>query len=511
MIDAGAPARAAAVTFENISKVYPNGTAALESVSFRIEPQVIHALCGENGAGKSTLMKILFGLEAPNSGRILLGGHEVSIRSPVAAASHGIGMVHQHFSLLPSMTVAENIALGNEPRRGPFVDRKAARERAAALAERYRLNVDPDAPVRTLSIAAQQKVEILKALSRKVSLLILDEPTAVLAPLESEELFERLLALRAAGLTIVFISHRLREVRQLADHVSVLRGGRVTLDAELAAVSDAEITSAVMGRRIAAAARREHNIAGKPRLEFEHVSVRSAAPGDTLADVSLSVHAGEILGIAGVDGSGQSGLTGLLSGRLVPEAGDIRFDGTSVAGATMRDLRRAGMAHLPADRFAAGGAATMSLAENITAEAEDIRAGAFIDLRKRDRRALDLLAEYNVKFRRADQPLKSLSGGNAQKVVAAREFATGPQIVIADQPTRGIDAGAAAMLHAKLRDFSDAGAAVLLISADLDEILVLSDTIVTLYAGRVSGVFRNAAEVTPEMLGPYMLGLAGAD
>ena len=290
----------------------------------------------------------------------------------------------------------------------------------------------------------------------------------------------------------------------------MLRGGRVTLDAELAAVSDAEITSAVMGRRIAAAARREHNIAGKPRLEFEHVSVRSAAPGDTLADVSLRVHAGEISASRGRRQWAERA-HGPAPGRLVPEAGDIRFDGTSVAGATMRELRRAGMAHLPADRFAAGGAATMSLAENITAEAEDIRAGAFIDLRKRDRRALDLLAEYNVKFRRADQPLKSLSGGNAQKVVAAREFATGPQIVIADQPTRGIDAGAAAMLHAKLRDFSDAGAAVLLISADLDEILVLSDTIVTLYAGRVSGVFRNAAEVTPEMLGLYMLGLAGAD
>lgn len=511
MIDAGAPSSAAAVTFENISKVYPNGTAALESVSFAIERQVIHALCGENGAGKSTLMKILFGLEAPNSGRILLGGQEVSIRSPVSAASHGIGMVHQHFSLLPSMTVAENIALGNEPRHGPFVDRRAARDRAAALAERYRLNVDPDALVRSLSIAAQQKVEILKALSREVSLLILDEPTAVLAPLESEELFERLLALRADGLTIVFISHRLREVRQLADHVSVLRGGRVTLDAKLAAVTDAEITAAVMGRRIASAERRERGIDGRARLEFEHVSVRSAAPGDTLADVSLSVHAGEILGIAGVDGSGQSGLTGLLSGRLVPQAGDIRFDGASVAGATMRELRRAGMAHLPADRFATGGAGALSLAENITAEADDIRVGAFIDLRKRDRRALDLLAEYNVKFRRADQPLKSLSGGNAQKVVAAREFATAPQIIVADQPTRGIDAGAAAMLHAKLREFSDAGAAVLLISADLDEILVLSDTIVTLYAGRVSGVFRNEAEVTPEMLGPYMLGLAGAD
>lgn len=506
MISAAASA-VRSITFENISKVYSNGTRALESVSFSIAPQTIHALCGENGAGKSTLMKLLFGLEGPTSGRILIGGQEVRINSPIAAAAHGIGMVHQHFSLLPSMTVAENISLGKEPRNGLLFDRQKAAERVVELSERYGLNVNPNAIVRDLSIAARQKVEILKALSGDVSILILDEPTAVLTPLETDELFERLHVLRSEGLTVIFISHRLREVRALSEHVTVLRGGRVALDSQLAGVTDSEVTSAVMGRQVNATARRTKSEFGKSMLEFRGVAVKTSDPSETLNDFNLTVRSGEIVGIAGVDGSGQLGIAGLLAGRLTPNAGQVLFGELDVSGASMADLRRAGLAHLPADRFADGGAGTMSLAENITAEAKGIYRGPFIRLGYRRARTNALLQEYTVKYLATSEPLNALSGGNAQKVVAAREFAMQPTILVADQPTRGIDAGATALIHERLRKFADAGVAVLLISADLDEILALSDKIVTLFAARATATLVNDETVTRERLGPYMLGL----
>ncbi|MBB3932576.1 simple sugar transport system ATP-binding protein [Kaistia hirudinis] len=501
------------VAFAGISKTYGNGTLALDDVSFSIAGGVIHAICGENGAGKSTLMKILFGLEQPSSGAVLLDGKAVAITSPRVAAGQGIGMVHQHFSLVPSLSVTENIVLGQEPRRGAFIDRAAARQRVVDLAQRYNLLVDPDAVVRTLSVAAQQKVEILKALSRDVRVLILDEPTAVLTPPETDELFERLRDLRAAGLTILFISHKLREVRALASHVTVLRAGRLVGDAPLDAIEDDAIARLVMGQAERPKLKRGGRVSGAATVTLADVSLAARDAADRLHDLDLAIHAGEILGVAGVDGSGQRGLVSVLTGRIQPSAGAIAYDGHSIAGLGTAALRQRGLAHLPADRFHDGGSKRMSLVENAIAGAHRLAAfssGPFLKRRAMEARTVQMIERYNVRAPGPKAPLAALSGGNAQKLIAAREFATEPRFLIADQPTRGIDVAAAAFLHERLSELAEKGCAVLLITADLDELLALSDRIVVLYAGRIVARMENGPDLTPERLGPSMLGLESA-
>ncbi|PSJ53628.1 ABC transporter ATP-binding protein [Kumtagia ephedrae] len=501
------------IRFEAISKRYPNGTEALKGVSFSIEAGTIHAICGENGAGKSTLMKILFGLERATGGTIRIDGQPVDISSPRAAASFGISMVHQHFSLLPSLTVAENILLGQEPRRGLLVDRKAARERVAALAARYNLEADPDARVAGLSVAAQQKVEILKALSRDVRVLILDEPTAVLTPPETDELFRRLHGLRRAGITILFISHKLGEVRALADRVTTLRAGLLSGDAAMGDISDAEIATLVMGTTKTVPPLREPHGFGAERLRVDNVVLRSLAGADRLDGVSLSIRAGEILGIAGVDGSGQRGLVSVLTGEVLPHDGDFHLDGRSARGCSTAALRKGGMAHLPADRFHQGSARTLSVVDNAIAGAHRssrFSRGAFLRVREMETEARRLISDFSIRCPGPRAPLSALSGGNAQKVIAAREFATAPTFLIADQPTRGIDIAAAAFLQGRILDMARQGTAVLLISADLDELLALSDRVAVLYAGRITAVLDNGPHLTPERLGPFMLGLEDA-
>jgi len=315
------------IRFDAISKRYPNGTEALKSVSFAIAAGTTHAICGENGAGKSTLMKILFGLERATSGTTRIDGAVADIASPKAASALGISMVHQHFSLLPSLTVTENILLGQEPRRGLFVDRAAARNRVMTLAAKYNLDTDPNARVGSLSVAAQQKIEILKALSRNVRVLILDEPTAVLTPPETEELFARLNDLRTAGLTILFISHKLGEVRALADHVTTLRSGQVSGDAAMADISDAEIAALVMGAAKSSPPRRTGRPIAAERLRIDNLTLKASAGADRLNGISLAIDAGEILGLAGVDGSGQRGLVSVLTGERRPDGGDFHLDG----------------------------------------------------------------------------------------------------------------------------------------------------------------------------------------
>jgi len=501
------------IAFAGISKTYGNGTLALDDVSFAIRPGVIHAVCGENGAGKSTLMKILFGLEQPSSGSIQLDGEAVAIGSPRIAAERGIGMVHQHFSLVPSLSVAENIVLGQEPRRGAFLDRVAARRRVEELSRRYNLAVDPDATVRTLSVAAQQKVEILKALSRDVRVLILDEPTAVLTPPETDELFDRLRDMRAAGLTILFISHKLREVRALASHVTVLRAGKLAGDAPLAAIDDEAIARLVMGQAAGPALKRGGRSSGAPRVVVTGVHLKARDANDRVEGIDLTVHAGEILGVAGVDGSGQRGLVSLLTGRAQPTTGTITYEGKPTAGLGTAALRRLGLAHLPADRFQDGGSKRMTLVENAMAGAHRLAAfstGPFLKRRAMETRTEEMIARYKVRCPGPNAPLSALSGGNAQKLIAAREFATEPHFMIADQPTRGIDVAAAAFLHERLAELAAKGGAVLLITADLDELLTLSDRIVILYAGRIVARLENEPGLTPERLGPYMLGLESA-
>ena len=504
MDDAGA-----LVAFDDVGMVYPNGTRALSHVSFAVRRGTCHALCGENGAGKSTLMKLLFGLERPTAGRILVDGEPLAENSPRLAAARGIGMVHQHFSLVPSLTVAESVALGHEPMAGPLIDFATARKVVRNLGERYGLAVDPNAVVGRLSVAAQQKVEILKALARDVRLLILDEPTAVLTPQETDELFDRLRDLRAAGLTIVFISHKLREVRALASHVTVLRLGEVTGDAEIGELDDAAIARMVMGRVTLEVTRTPH-AAGAPVLVATGLVRAATDAADRLDHVSFGIAAGEVLGVAGVEGNGQRGLVDVLSGAARPDAGTVTLHGTDALAHGTAGLRARGMAHLPSDRFADGGARSLSLVDNAIAgtfETPAMGRWPFLSAR----RALDatnrMIRAFDVRCRNAMQLLGGLSGGNAQKLIAARELGTQPKFLIADQPTRGIDIQAAAFIRARIAERAAHGAAVLLMTADLDELLALSSRVVVLFAGRIVATYDNDGTLTPELLGPAMLGL----
>jgi simple sugar transport system ATP-binding protein len=502
-----------AIAFTGISKTYPNGTIALSDVSFVVSRGSIHAVCGENGAGKSTLMKILFGLLEPTEGQIRLDGDVVSAGSADFAGRHGIGMVHQHFSLIPTLTVTENIILGHEPRSGFLIDRAEARRQVMQLSEKYRLAVDPNAPTGRLSVAAQQKVEILKALARDTRILILDEPTAVLSPPEIEELFNRLRDLRDHGMTIIFISHKLNEVRALAESVTVLRGGRVTGTSRLADVPDDAIMQMVMGRAVEMARRTPAEATGAVTVAMEGVSTNARNPADRITDISLTIHAGEIVGIAGVEGSGQRGLVSVLSGAMKPASGKISFGGRDMAAAGALAWREAGLANLPADRFGQGGAPALTLAENAIAGTDgdaELQRGPFLRRAKIAERVRGMIADYSVKSFGIDERLDSLSGGNAQKLIAARELATLPKFLIADQPTRGIDVAAAAFLHRRLDEAAKTGCAILLVTADLDELLRLSDRVVVLFAGRVVADLRNGPELTPATLGPFMLGLERA-
>jgi len=496
------------IRFEQVSKTYPNGTVALSDVGFAVEAGTIHAICGENGAGKSTLMKILSGLEAPTSGGLAIDGLPVRIDNPRAAAALGIGMVHQHFSLIGGLSVTENILLGQEPRHGPFVDRAKARARVLDLASRYSLDVDPDATLSTLSVAAQQKVEILKALSRDTRILILDEPTAVLSPPETEELFRRLVALREQGLTILFISHKLKEVRELAQRVTTMRAGRVSGDAAMSDVSDDAIARLVMGEATTSTIVRPEPQSGTPRIAVCGLTLRARDANDRLDAIHLDIRPGEILGIAGVDGSGQRGLVKVLAGSRRPDAGTISWDGEPVVGERTGALRRRGLAHLPADRFRDGGSRRLTLTENALAGAHrGYRFGPLLRPRAMVERTRAIIDTFGVRCPGPLAPLGALSGGNAQKIIAAREFGTNPRFLIADQPTRGIDVAAANFIQDQIVALARSGCAVLLLSADLDELLRLSTRVSVLYAGRLVATFPNSPDLTPARLGPYMLGL----
>ncbi|EMG53316.1 ABC transporter [Ochrobactrum sp. CDB2] len=503
----------AIVAFRDVSKVYPNGTVALRDVSFSIRAGSIHAICGENGAGKSTLMKILFGIENATSGEIVIDGQTISSWSPEDSSARGIGMVHQHFSLVPTLTVTENIILGHEPVKGGFIDRVSARKSVEELMQHYDLHADPDAITGTLSVAAQQKIEILKALARRTRLLILDEPTAVLSPPEIEELMRRLKALRDEGITILFISHKLNEVRELAESVTVLRAGAVAGTEKLADVPDDAIMQMVMGHAVEIPERAHKLNATQTVLEMKGVTIEALDPADRIRDVNLTIGEGEIVGVAGVDGSGQRGLVSALSGLMRASQGKITLNGADMCAADTASWRKKGLAYLPADRFSQGGAPGLSLAENTIAGTDgnrDTDFGPFLRWSAIKARVSGMIKQYSVRAGAITERLDSLSGGNAQKLIAARELATKPKFLIADQPTRGIDVSAAAFLHRRIDEVAQGGCAVLLVSADLDELLRLSDRIVVFFNGRIVAVLRNGPDITPAVLGPYMLGTRDA-
>ena len=489
-------------------------TVANHDVSLDLAPGEIHALVGENGAGKSTLMRVLYGLLQPDAGTIEVDGRTVRIHHPADAMRLGFGMVHQHFMLVDTLSVAENIVLGREPR-GALggLRRAAAAAEVTALAERYRLPVDPGARVGTLSVGVQQRVEILKALHHGARVLILDEPTAVLAPHEVDELFQVLRALNAQGTTIVLITHKLAEVKALAHRVTVMRAGRVVGGGDAGALTVEAIAELMVGRPLAGLSARAATAPGAPLLEVRALEARDDRGLPAVRGVSLAVAGGEILGIAGVEGNGQSELEECIAGLRAPTRGTVTIAGHALRRASPRAAFAAGLAHIPSDRLRDGLVPEMALAENLALgrhrEATFGR-GPFMSPWAMGAHAALLLAEYDVRPPSPGLRAEQLSGGNQQKLIAARELTRGASLLLAAHPTRGVDLGAAEAIHGRLLAERDRSRAVLLISSDLAEILALSDRVVVMYEGRIAHETRP--EATDERtLGLYMTGRRGAE
>ncbi len=484
-----------------VSKSFGNVRANRE-ISLEVGRGEIVALLGENGAGKSTLVKQIFGLIPPDAGSIVVKGDPTPIKDPKDAIRRGIGMVHQHFQLVPVMTVADNIVLGNEPG-SPFrLDRRAARTMVRELSERYGLGVDPDAAVEDLPVGTQQRVEILKALSRRVDLLILDEPTAVLTPQETDELLRVMQELARGGTSIVFITHKLREVLAVADRVYVLRAGEVVGQVRGAQTDSAELARLMVGRSVVLRVDKPAADPGPVVLEIDRLAVRDDRRLPAVQDVSLRVRAGEILGVAGVEGNGQHELVEAITGLRKVDSGTIRlFDeparpGRSKAGTRQEDLTRsnphqvhaAGVAHIPEDREKHGLVAGYTIADNLVLNRVDEAPFARAGLRQPtaiDEHATRLVHQYDIRASGIHARAGSLSGGNKQKVVVARELDARPRLLIAAQPTRGVDVGSIEFIHRQIVAARDEGAAVLLVSAELDEVLALSDRIAVIHAGRI--------------------------
>ncbi len=498
----------------DIVKVYPNGMVANNHVDFSVRKGEIHALVGENGAGKSTLMKILYGLEQPTSGEILLKGEAVSISSPHKAIALGIGMVHQNFMLVPSFTIAQNVVLGSEPTRGRFVDERSAVAITEKLAADYGLEVDPLAPVEATPVGMRQRVEILKTLYRGADLLILDEPTAVLTPQETDDLFAAVQRLVDQGKTVIFITHKLVEVKEISDRVTVMRRGQVSGCVDTASVSEADIARMMVGRDVFLAIDKADQPRGERVVEIRNLSCVSETGLPLLTDINLNLYAGEILGIAGVEGNGQTELAEVLSGLRPAALGEIYVAGKLLEASNARAARLAGIAHIPEDRLANGVAPDVSIADNLVVDRYNRKPftnGGVLSLGEVRRQADGLMQEYDIRAAGPDAPMNSLSGGNMQKVIVAREFSSDPVMLIAAQPTRGIDIGASEFVRNELVDLRDEGRAVLLISADLVEVMSLSDRIAVMHDGQIVAIFANSPDLTEHELGLYMLGVKKQD
>jgi simple sugar transport system ATP-binding protein len=491
----------------NISKRFP-GVVANDKISLAVPTGEIHALVGENGAGKSTLMKILYGLYQPDEGEIMVRGAPVRIAGPRRALELGIGMVHQHFMLIPVFTVAENVILGSEPGRRARLDTARAIEQIELVTRQYEFDLNPRELVANLSVGEQQRVEIIKVLYRGAELLILDEPTAVLVPQEVEELFANLRRLRDQGKTIIFISHILDEVLAIADRVTVLRRGRVVGTVPSVETTKGQLAEMMVGRPVLLQVTRPEITPGEVRLAVEELVVRGAHGRPVVRDITLSVRRGEIYGIAGVQGNGQTELVEAIVGLRPIASGTVRVDGNDVTRVGTRRVRLAGLAHIPEDRHHRGLALPMQVRENLVLGHH--RRGLFtngplLDLAEIEAFARERIRDYDIRSPATTTPALALSGGNQQKVIVAREFAFAPGVLLAAHPTRGLDVGATEFVWRQLMGAMAQGMAVLLVSADLDEILSLSDRIGVMYRGElVAELFPG--EATPQELGLYMTG-----
>ncbi len=495
---------------QNITKVYGNGVLANKDIQFSLKEGEIHALVGENGAGKSTLMKILFGMEKPSDGKLILNGKEVQFNSSKDAIENGIGMVHQHFMLVESFTVAQNMMLGIEPKKGLFVDEKEAINFTESLGEKYNLKVEPRAKVSDISVGMKQKVEILKALARGAKILILDEPTAVLTPQETELLFEELKNLKEQGHTIVFISHKIREVKAISDRITVMRAGKWEGVFETQEVSEQEISNKIVGRDIILSY--DKKIVGKQAANIKVEGLCYAGHGeeDILKNVSFCVRGGRILGIAGVEGNGQTELIEILTRQRQVEKGKVTINNQSIKEMSIKALRDSGFGYIPEDRLRQGTAKDGSIKDNYISNVYDQKSfykGFLFKDKVAHEKAEQAISNYKVRCFGDKQKISMLSGGNMQKVVVARECDTHPKALIAEQPTRGVDIGAAQIIHQKLIELRDEGCSVLLVSADLNEILELSDELIVMYDGEIVAYFEDTKAVTESELGLCMLGV----
>lgn len=501
------PNRPVVLEARGITKRFP-GVVANDNVSLRLHQGEVLALLGENGAGKSTLMNILYGLYTQDEGEILVNGQPIRASSPLESIQRGIGMVHQHFQLVPVMTVAENVILGNEVTRGAFLDLRRAGEKISALSRQYGLEVNPRALVADLDVGAQQRVEIIKALYRNADILILDEPTAVLTPQEADDLVRVMHTLTDQGKSIIFITHKLREVLDVADRIIVLRTGRVVGETTPQGATEASLAAMMVGRDVLL---RVDKAAPRPRevvLEVRGLRVRDDRRLLAVNDVDLEVRAGEILGIAGVQGNGQTELVGAITGLRPAEAGTVAITGQDVSNAPPRRISELGVAHIPEDRQRDGLVTSYELTDNAVLELyyhEPFAHGIVRDEATINTHAAQLVKQFDVRTPNVHVAASALSGGNQQKLIVAREFTRELKLLIAAQPTRGIDVGSIEFIHNQIVKKRDEGVAVLVVSAELDEVLALSDRIAVMYHGKIVATVRNG-DLTREQLGLLMAG-----
>ena len=501
-----------AVSLQNIVKRFPL-VLANDHVNFEVAWGEVHALIGENGAGKSTLMKILGGVQTPDEGAVLIDGQPVEITSAKDAFGLGIGMVHQHFMLVEPLSVTENLILGAEPHTGPTLNVREARRKAQELIKQFGFDIDPNSKIEDLPVGLQQQVEILKTLYRGARILIMDEPTAVLTPQETRGLFAFVREFAAAGNAVIFISHKLDEVTQICDRMSVMRDGKMIGTVTRERTSQRELANMMVGREVLLSAEKTPAKPQGVRLEVEHVTLRQVGRQKPLLnDISFELRAGEILGIAGIEGNGQSELVESLTGLRAVNEGSIRLDGQDLAGRSVREVREAGLSHIPEDRNERGLVGEYSAALNSVLgdvyRAPYSRYG-FLQEGAIERHAERCIRDFDVRPTSTEVSALSYSGGNAQKLIVARELSSNPKLLIASQPTRGVDIGAIEFIHGRIIRARDEGLAVLLVSADLNEVMSLSDRIIVLFEGRVMGELSQA-EATAETLGLMMAGSSGA-
>jgi general nucleoside transport system ATP-binding protein len=499
-----------AVEMRGITKRFGE-VLANDSINLAIPAQSIHAIIGENGAGKSTIMNILYGFYTANEGEIFINGEKRSINNSRDAIALGLGMVHQHFMLVETLTVTENIILGAEPIAGLAIDYKKASARVRELSEQYGLKINPDARIADLSVGQQQRVEILKTLYRGAQILILDEPTAVLTPQEVTEMFAILRGLREQGKTIIIITHKLAEVLALSDNITVMRDGKVVSSLPTTEATAEKLASLMVGRECLLRVEKKDATPAEATLEVQGLSIIDKKNHAILNDISFSVRSGEILGIAGVEGNGQTELIEILAGLQAPSSGDVLLEGKSIKRLDARQRKQHGVAHIPEDRHRRGLLLPFDLSGNSILGVHrnvPISGAVLLNQPYIDERAERLVKEYDVRPPNIALSAKALSGGNQQKLIVARELDINPKLILISQPTRGVDIGAIEFIHKKIIEYRDHGAAVLLVSAELDEVLSLSDRVIVMYDGRIVGEV-NPKTVSEEEIGLMMTGSGG--